>query len=135
MITRGFPNIITEDLATTKAWYLELLDWQVEFDSDWFVHLSASDVVGVELGMIDAGHEIVSDLVASGSAGIMVTLVVDDVDDVHRKAVDLGYAVVQAPQDLFYGQRRMVLRDPSGTMVDISSECEPSKAFLDSLQT
>jgi len=57
MIIRGFPNIVTNDLAATKAWYIELLSWDVEFDSDWFVHLKASDAPGVELGLIDAGHE------------------------------------------------------------------------------
>lgn len=133
MITRGFPNIIAADLAATKAWYIELLGWAVEFDSDWFVHLRAPDAPGVELGVINAAHEIVADVVEPHAGGAMLTFVVDDVDDVHRKAVKLGYEILQEPRDLFYGQRRMVTRDPSGTIVDISSECEPSQEFLDSL--
>ena len=42
--------------------------------------------------------------------------------------------VVEEPVDLFYGQRRMILTDPDGTMVDVSSEGQPSQDFLDSLE-
>ena len=133
MIIRGFPNIVAPNLSVTKAWYVELLGWATEFDSEWFVHLKSEDAPGVELGIIAAGHEIVPKALASTPGGVLVTVVVDDVDDVYHRAVSLGYEVVEEPHDMFYGQRRMVLRDPAGTMVDVSSECEPSPAFLASL--
>ncbi len=133
MITRGFPNVISSDLAGTTAWYVDLLGWVTEFDSDWFVHLTAPDDGGVELGIIAADHPIVPSGVVPGGGGILLTFVVDDVDSVHRRAIELGYRVVEPPTDLFYGQRRMILTDPTGTVVDISSECQPSQAFLDSL--
>ncbi|MGI9612278.1 MAG: VOC family protein [Acidimicrobiales bacterium] len=133
MITRAFPNIVASSLPATKAWYVELLGWATEFDSDWFVHLKAPDVPGVELGIIDAGHEIVPQGLEPGSQGTLLTVVVDDVDETHDRAKGLGYEVVEEPRDLFYGQRRMILRDPAGTLVDVSSECEPSQAFLASL--
>jgi predicted enzyme related to lactoylglutathione lyase len=138
MISRGFPNIITTDVAGTAAWYVELLGWQTEFSSDWFVHLSAPQAAGVELGIIDATHDIVSGFAtagggAGGAAGVMVTIVVDDVEAVHAAAQSLNLNIVEPPTDLFYGQRRMVLRDPEGTLLDISSECPPSEEFLASL--
>ena len=130
MVSRGFPNIISSDLAAVKEWYVDLLGWETEFDSDWFVHLKAADAPGVELGIIAEGHDIVP---AGATAGGMLTFVVDDVDELHAAAVASGHVVVEPPTNLFYGQRRMVLRDPAGTLVDISSECEPSQEFLDSL--
>jgi uncharacterized glyoxalase superfamily protein PhnB len=66
-------------------------------------------------------------------AGIVVTVVVPDVDEVHRAVVEQGLDVVEAPRNLFYGQRRMLVRDPSGTLVDVSSECPPAEEFLASL--
>lgn len=133
MISRGFPNVITTQVGATARWYIELLGWSTEFESDWFVHLKAAGAPGVELGIIDANHEIVSDVVDAAVGGAVLTYVVDDVDAIHRTAVELGLDVVQPPRDLFYGQRRMIVRDPNGTPVDISSECEPSQGFLDSL--
>lgn len=133
MITRGFPNIISTDLSQAKAWYINLLGWEIEFDSDWFVHLRAPDIAGVELGIIDANHELVAQIIEPGNAGVIITVVVDDVDETHHRATELGSGIVQTPRDLFYGQRRMILRDPDGTLVDVSSECEPSQEFLASL--
>ena len=133
MIVRGFPNIVASDVAATKSWYVDLLGWETEFDGDWFVHLKAPNAAGVELGIIAVGHEIVPADLLPTAGGSLLTIVVDDVDDAHERAEDLGYDVVEQPQDLFYGQRRMILRDPAGTLVDVSSECEPSPAFIASL--
>lgn len=133
MITRGFANIVASDLPATKAWYVELLGWATEFDSDWFVHLKAPDVPGVELGIIAAGHQIVPEALEAEPRGVLLTVVVDDVDNTHDQAIRQGYEVVEQPRDLFYGQRRMILRDPAGTLVDVSSECEPSPDFLATL--
>ncbi len=134
MIRRGFANIIARDVPKTMAWYVDLLGWQTEFQSDWFVHLKAENAPGVELGIIDASHEIVSGFTTAGEAsGITLTFVVDDVDSTYEQALSLGYDVIEAPTNLFYGQRRMVLRDINGTLVDVSSECPPSEEFLASL--
>ncbi|MGI9615318.1 MAG: VOC family protein [Acidimicrobiales bacterium] len=130
MITSGFPNIVASSLPATKAWYVELLGWATEFDSDRFVHLKAPDVPGVELGIIAAGHEIVPPALEPGPAGVLLTVVDDDVDAPRERARGLGHEVIEEPRDLFYGQRRMILRDPAGTLVDVSSECEPSQEFL-----
>ena len=133
MITRGFPNIISNDLPLTKGWYVDLLGWVTEFDSDWFVHLKADDAAGVELGIMAADHTIVPEGAAPGGGGTLLTFVVNDVDELHRRAVELRYTVVEPPTDLFYGQRRMILADPDGTLVDVSSECPVSQEFIDSL--
>ena len=50
-----------------------------------------------------------------------LTFVVDNVDDIHARAVVRGLPIVQPPRDEFYGQRRFLTRDPDGTLVDISS--------------
>ncbi len=133
MIIRGFPNIVTSDLAATKDWYVDLFGWTVEFDSDWFVHLKAADAPGVELGLVEASHEIVAEVVTPSPNGAMLTFVVDEVDRLHTEAIERGLDIVEEPRDLFYGQRRMILRDPAGTLIDVSSVCEPSQAFIDSL--
>lgn len=133
MITRGFPNIVSDDLPTVKKWYQDLLGWETEFDSDWFVHLKAPDHPMVELGIIAAGHEIVPVGAATGGGRTILTFVVDDVDNLHQVATKRGDKIVEPPTNLFYGQRRMVLQDPEGTLVDISSECAPTAEFLESL--
>ncbi|MEL6965356.1 MAG: VOC family protein, partial [Pseudomonadota bacterium] len=47
--------------------------------------------------------------------------VVSDCDDVHKRAVEMSAEVVEPPTDMPYGQRRMLVRDPDGTLIDVSA--------------
>ncbi|MEO1064687.1 MAG: VOC family protein [Actinomycetota bacterium] len=133
-VQRSFVNLLSDDPGRLRDFYVGLFGWRVDFDSDWFVHLQAPDNDDVELGILRRDHEIVPEAARSASAaGVIVTIVVDDADELHRRAVELGAEVLEEPRDLFYGQRRVLLRDPDGTVVDASSECEPSPEFLASM--
>ena len=97
MINRGFPNVISKDLQATKQWFVDLLGWETEFESDWFIHLKSSSAPNVELGIIDANHEIVPSSINPDGGGFLLTFVVDDVDEVHQRAIELGYAILEPP--------------------------------------
>ncbi len=133
MPSRNFYSVLSDDLAATRDWFVSLFGYRVEFDSDWFVHLQSVDHADVELGILARDHDIVPAPVRGQPSGGMLTIVVEDVDAVHRQAVDRGLEVVEAPRDLFYGQRRMLLVDPNGLMVDVSTECPPDPDWLASL--
>jgi uncharacterized glyoxalase superfamily protein PhnB len=51
----------------------------------------------------------------------VLTFVVNDVEATYRQATAIKAEIMQQPTDLPYGQRRLMLRDPAGTAVDISS--------------
>lgn len=91
------------------------------FDSDWFVILVHDEMSNLELGVLQREHEIVPSSARSEPAGIIVTFVVDDCDEVHRRAIELKAEIMEEPADMVYGQRRMLLGDPDGTVVDVSS--------------
>ncbi len=133
MIQRAFASVFATDLPAVRDFYVSLFGWKVTFDSDWFVHLQASVDENIELGIVRRDHEIVPEAFRDAPRGTMITIVVDDVDALHRTVEERGIEVVEAPRNLFYGQRRMVLRDPAGTMVDVSSECEPDAEWLATL--
>jgi predicted enzyme related to lactoylglutathione lyase len=130
--SRNFYSVLSDDLAATRDWYVSLFGYRVEFDSDWFVHLQSTDP-DVELGILASDHEIVPAAVRGQPSGGILTIVVEDVDAVHRQAVDRGVDVVESPRNLFYGQRRMLLVDPNGLIIDVSSECPPDPDWLASL--
>ncbi len=133
MPSRNFYSVVSDDLPRTRDWYVELFDYRVEFDSDWFVHLQAVEAPDVEFGILARDQDIVPDRVRARPSGGMVTIVVDDVDVLHQRAIDCGAEVIEAPRNLFYGQRRMLLVDPNGLVVDASSECPPDPEWLASL--
>ncbi|MDP3406650.1 VOC family protein [Bosea sp. (in: a-proteobacteria)] len=133
-VLRSFVCIFSDRLPEVRDFYVELFGWRVDFDSEWFVHLQAKDNPSIELGILRRNHDIVPEAFRTAPAGMLLTIVVPDVDAVHRAVVQRGLEPVEAPRNLFYGQRRMLLRDPSGTLVDVSSECPPSPEFMASLK-
>ncbi|WP_269585584.1 VOC family protein [Roseibium sp. Sym1] len=118
---RQFTNILTEEVAVTAAFYVELLGMTPQFSSDWFVNLVDPETPGLELGILNQTSDIVPVRAQKAPAGVILTFVVDDCDTVYERARALNAVIVEAPRDLPYGQRRMVVRDPAGTFVDISS--------------
>lgn len=130
---RAFLTLLAGDLVATRDWYVQLLGLQVEFDSDWFVQLRDPDEAGLELGILAREHGVAPRASKGAPAGGYLTVVVDDVDDVHRRAQHAGLRILEAPTDLFYGQRRMLVEDPDGWVVDISSECAPDPDWVASL--
>lgn len=130
---RVFSNVLSKDLEVSRAFYVDLFGWKIAFHSDWFIHLQAPDNPGLELGLLKRDHGIVPDAYRRPPQGMLLTVVVDDVDALFERAQSLGHEVLEAPRNLFYGQRRMLLQDPDGTLVDVSSECPPDPAWLASL--
>ncbi len=119
-LKRLLPNVCSSDLLASKTFYMTLFDFEAEFDSDWFVQLkqNGSDL---ELGIIAENHEIVPEAARGNPVGFYLTFVVDNVDDVFERATASAYTVSQSPQPTFYGQKRLLLCAPEGTICDVSS--------------
>jgi len=118
-------TICSDNLAKSRDFYIKLLDFDVNYDSDWFVHLIAKDKK-LELGIIDRTHDIVPKDFQNKPQGFYVTFVVDSADEIFKIAQSEKFEIISKPSDTFYGQRRLLLKDPNGTLVDISS---PIKNF------
>ncbi len=119
-INRILTNLCSENLEESKEFYLNLFDFRVDYDSDWFVHL-ISEGRDLEIGIMKSGHELIPSEFNGKPAGMYITLVVDDVNPVFEKAKGLGIQIIQEPTLTFYGQKRLLLKDPAGVLVDVSS--------------
>lgn len=118
---RCFTNILSGDVEQTAVFYEGVLDMRRHFNSDWFVILTHPDIDGLELGVLQRDHDVVPQPIRTVPSGIILTFVVADCDAVYDKARAFNAEVLEAPTDMFYGQRRMLLRDPDGTVVDVSA--------------
>jgi catechol 2,3-dioxygenase-like lactoylglutathione lyase family enzyme len=120
-IARLISNICSRDLAASRDFYVQLLGFQVAFDSDWYVQVSSPTNPALELGIIQQDHDLIPPTFQTAPQGLYLTVVVDDVDAVYARAQALGVPIVQPPTDEFYGQRRLLITDPNGLLVDVSS--------------
>jgi len=118
---RCFTNILSSSVGETARFYEQIFGMKRKFDSDWFVVLTHDAIESLEVGILMRDHKVVPDSVRKSPSGVMITFVVDDCDTIYRKAVELGAQIIEAPKDMLYGQRRMLLLDPDGTVVDVSS--------------
>lgn len=119
-INRMMTNICSVKLSESRDFYTTLFDFAIDYDSDWFVHLISKDKQ-LELGIIDQNSEIVPKELRNQPTGTYTTFVVDNVDEVFEIAKMNNFEVVQSPENTFYGQRRILLKDPNKYIIDISS--------------
>ncbi|MFO6463111.1 VOC family protein [Jannaschia sp. KMU-145] len=119
-------NRLSADVAGAAAFYERLLGLERLFTSDWFVVLGSEGVAGVELGLLDRDHETVPEAARGADSGTVLTFVVADCEAIHARARDMGAEIVQPPADTEYGQRRMLIRDPDGAIIDISAPTAPA---------
>lgn len=120
-IKRHLINICSRDLETSRDFYMTHFSFSIGFESDWFI-LLRSDKSHLELGIIKQDHKIVPEgLNSQPSTGLYLTFIIEDIDAFYEKAKDSKCVIVSAPENLFYGQRRCVIRDPDGHFIDVSA--------------
>ena len=120
-LSRILTNICADDLAASRDFYVELLGFAINYDSDWYVQLRSPSPQELEFGIIKRTHQLVPREFQTAPSGMYVTFVVPDVDEHYKKAVAMRARIVQEPRNEFYGQRRFLVIDPSGCLVDICS--------------
>lgn len=119
-LNRIMTNICSTNLTESRDFYIKLFDFNVDYDSEWFVHLISKDKK-LELGIIDQNTELIPQEFQSYPKGFYITFVVQDVDKIFETALSEKLDVISEPSDTFYGQRRLLLKDPNGVLIDISS--------------
>lgn len=73
----------------------------------------------VDPGLTDAERQVILELIAKGSYG-MITLATTDLDALFERLVAADVDVVQEPADQFYGVRDCAVRDPAGNLLRIN---------------
>ncbi|TRX60799.1 hypothetical protein FNH22_07090 [Fulvivirga sp. M361] len=120
-VNRFITNVCSDHLQRSADFYCELFGLDKSFESDWFMLLQSDHL---ELGIVKRSHDIVPEKYKHKASGFYLTFVVNNVETVHQKLIKTRYPIVDPPQDTFYGQRRMLITDPDGTLIDISSPVE-----------
>jgi catechol 2,3-dioxygenase-like lactoylglutathione lyase family enzyme len=110
-VSRAVPNIRSDRPAETRDFFVELLGFEVAMDMGWVVTVASPTTPSVQVTVI--GND---DMAAPG-----ISVEVADVDAVHAKAVEQGFEIAYPLRDEEWGVRRFMLREPSGTVVNVLS--------------
>jgi uncharacterized glyoxalase superfamily protein PhnB len=109
--SRAVPNIRSDRPAETREFFVDLLGFDVAMDLGWVVTLASPANPSVQVTIIAN-----DDPAAPG-----ISVDVDDVDAVHARAVEKGFEIAYSLRDEEWGVRRFMLREPSGTLVNVVS--------------
>ena len=105
------PNIKSEQPDETRAFFVEILGFEVAMDIGWIVTVASPTNPSVQVSIVAN-----DDMAAPG-----ISVGVADVDAEHAKAVEQGFEIVYPLRDEEWGVRRFMLREPSGTVVNVVS--------------
>src|SRR5829696_4995856 len=109
--SRAVPNIRSERPEKSRDFFVEVLGFEVAMDMGWVVTLASPTNRSAQITIV--GND---DPAAPG-----ISVEVDDVDEVHARAVERGLEIAYPLRDEDWGVRRFMLREPSGTMVNVLS--------------
>jgi catechol 2,3-dioxygenase-like lactoylglutathione lyase family enzyme len=110
-IRRAVPNISSDRPAETRDFFVDLLGFEVAMDMGWVMTVASPSNPSAQITIVGG-----DDMSAPG-----ISVEVADVDAVHAKAVERGFDIAYPLRDEDWGVRRFMLRDPSGTVVNVLS--------------
>jgi catechol 2,3-dioxygenase-like lactoylglutathione lyase family enzyme len=114
-ITRIIPEIVSTDVAATRAFYCDLLGLQVDMEDGAFLMLSSATTPAAQLIVNDNGH-------AGLPPGFAIDL--DDAEKVQSLYAEFqrrGFPIVEPLADKPWGIRRFSVIDPNGVRVTVIS--------------
>ncbi len=110
-VARAVPNLRSDRPGETRDLYVQLLGFEVAMDQGWVVTVVAPGNPTAQVTIVG-----MDDPAAPG-----ITVEVADVDAVHATAVEQGREITYPLTDEAWGVRRFMLRDPTGTTVNVLS--------------
>jgi lactoylglutathione lyase len=115
-VRRIVANIATDDPGRARAFYETLLDLEVVMDHGFILTLAADASAPPQLSFASEG----------GSATPVpdLSIEVDDVDEIHRRAKSANIEVLYGIADEPWGVRRFFVRDPFGKILNILSHAK-----------
>lgn len=110
-ISRAVANIRSERPVETRDFFVDLLGFEVAMDLGWVVTVASPTNPSAQVTIVAN-----DDMAAPG-----ISVEVADVDAVHAKAVTQGFEIIYPLRDEEWGVRRFMLREPSGTVINVLS--------------
>jgi lactoylglutathione lyase len=113
-VKRIVANLPAKDPARSSAFYQQLLGLDVLMQMDFIQTLGANtDAARPQISVASEG--------GGGQPVPAISVEVDDLDAVIARAGDIGASITYGPVDEPWGVRRIMLRDPDDTLINILS--------------
>jgi catechol 2,3-dioxygenase-like lactoylglutathione lyase family enzyme len=118
-IRRVVPDIKSQHLAESRAFYVDFLGLEVAMDMGFVMTFVSPSNPTAQISVVrdDGGSKLLPD----------VSVEVEDVDQLHKRAIERGLEIVYPLTDEPWGVRRFFVVDPNGTILNVMSHLPGSK--------
>jgi catechol 2,3-dioxygenase-like lactoylglutathione lyase family enzyme len=112
-IRRVVPNIAAPDPEASRAFYVDVLGFEIAMDMSWIVTFASPANATAQISVIRPDE--------AGTPHPDFTVEVADVDATQARALARGLAILYPLTDEPWGVRRFFVRDPHGKIVNVMS--------------
>ena len=127
-----YPLITVRDLAQSRDFFVGVLGMSVVFEASWVAMLGRQEGGPIALGLMTADHPSNPPGPETfDGRGMIMTFQVGDAAAEHKRLQAAGAPIVYGLATEPWGQRRFMVRDPSGILVDVVEQIEPAEGFWD----
>ena len=112
-VVRIVADLATGDVKGMTAFYSDLLNLNVLMDQGWITTLGNGELGPVQISIASQG--------GNGAPVPDLTVQVEDVDEVHTRAIAMGCVISYPITDEPWGVRRFFVNDPMGRALNIMS--------------
>jgi catechol 2,3-dioxygenase-like lactoylglutathione lyase family enzyme len=110
-VKRIVPNIAADNPDRARSFYADVLGLNVVMDHGWIMTFAGGPSGAQQVGIAREG--------GSGTPVPDISIEVDNVDEVHRRALAAGFSIEYGPTREPWGVRRFYVRDPFGKLLNI----------------
>lgn len=110
-VQRIVANIAAAQVGKAAAFYRDILDLELVMDHGWIATFASNRTHAAQISIASEG--------GSGSPVPDLSIEVDNLEEVYRRAVAKGLAIEYGPANEPWGVRRFYVRDPFGKLLNI----------------
>jgi predicted enzyme related to lactoylglutathione lyase len=112
-VLRIVANIAADTVPDIRKFYSDLFGLDAVMDLGWIVTLASHETAVPQISILSEG--------GSGAPVPDLSIEVDNVDEVYRRAKEIGCKVVYDLTDEPWGVRRFFISDPTGKLLNVLS--------------
>jgi predicted enzyme related to lactoylglutathione lyase len=110
-VLRIVANIAADSVPDIRKFYSDLFGLDTVMDLGWIVTMASGETAVTQISILSEG--------GSGAPVPDVSIEVDNVDEVYRRAKEMGCKVVHDLTDEPWGVRRFFIADPTGKVLNV----------------
>ena len=110
-VLRIVVDVATDKLDVMQGFYKELFDLDIIMDLDWIITMTSGQLAPAQISFLSEG--------GSGAPVPDLSIEVDDVEQVYRRAKRKGCDIRYDLTDEPWGVRRFFVADPAGKLLNV----------------